>query len=41
MTDLLAELNTLYMRRSEAIVSPDLLLGSDYAPDVDAKLLEE
>lgn len=40
LTDLLTELNSLYMRRSEAIVSPDLLLGAGYAPEVDAKLLE-
>lgn len=40
LTDLLTELNSLYARRSEAIVSPDLLLGTGYAPEVDGKLLE-
>jgi len=40
LTDLVTELNSLYMRRSEAIVSPDLLLDAGYAPEVDAKLLE-
>jgi hypothetical protein len=40
LTDLLADLNTLFARRSEAIVSPDLLLGTNYVPEVDAKLLD-
>lgn len=40
LTDLAVELNNLYSRRSEAILSPDLLLEPSYAPEVDLKLLE-
>jgi len=35
------ELNSLVGRRSEAIVSPDLLKDTDYLPEVDPKLLEQ
>jgi hypothetical protein len=41
LTKLLAELNTLYQRRSEAILSPDLLLDADNVPDVDPALLSD
>lgn len=41
LTDLVAELNRLYSRRGEAIVSPELLLEPSYAPEVDQSLLEE
>ena len=40
LTNLLTNLNNLYNRRSEAIVSPDLLTDSGYAPEVDPQLLE-
>ena len=40
LTDLLVDLSNLYRRRSEAILSPDLLLEPSYAPQVDPKLLE-
>jgi len=33
-------LNNLYAKRSEAIVAPDELLTSDYAPEIDPPLLE-
>lgn len=39
LTDLVAELNTLYNRRYEAILSPDLLTDTTYAPEVDPDLL--
>lgn len=35
LTDLLAELNTLYNKRHEAVLSPDLLKDPGYAPDVE------
>lgn len=40
LTELLASLNTLYNRRSEAITTPDLLSDPSYAPEVDSSLLE-
>ncbi|MFN2201691.1 MAG: hypothetical protein ACK2UO_10810 [Caldilineaceae bacterium] len=36
---LINELNSLFQRRSEAILSPDLLLDAQYVPDVDPSLL--
>ena len=39
LTDLVADLNTLYNRRYEAIISPDLLTDTSYAPEVDPDLL--
>jgi hypothetical protein len=35
LSALVTELNTLFHKRSEAIVSPDLLTNPDYAPTVD------
>jgi len=40
LMELLVDLNNLFSRRSEAILSPDLLLEPSYAPEVDPKLLE-
>jgi hypothetical protein len=39
LSDLLADLNSLFLRRSEAIGSPDLLRDSEYVPEVDPSLL--
>ena len=39
LTDLVAELNILFNRRHEAIISPDLLTDTSYAPEVDPNLL--
>lgn len=38
MTDLVGELNTLYNKRHEAVVSPDLLTSPGYTPEVDERL---
>jgi hypothetical protein len=38
VADLVAELNTLYNKRHEAVVSPDLLTSPGYTPDVDPSL---
>ncbi|MCB9138963.1 MAG: hypothetical protein H6642_11505 [Caldilineaceae bacterium] len=34
------ELDALYDKRSEAVLSPDLLMGTNYAPQVEADVLE-
>ena len=38
LTDLVDELNTLFNRRREAIISPDLLTDTSYAPEIDPNL---
>lgn len=38
LTDLLAELNTLYNKRYEAVLSPDLLTSPGYTPDTELGL---
>lgn len=35
LTDLLADMNTLYNKRHEAVLSPDLLKEPGYAPDIE------
>ena len=37
----ITELNSLVGRRSAAIASPDLLMDTDYLPEVDPKLMEQ
>jgi hypothetical protein len=40
LVDLVSDLNLLFNRRHEAVVSPDLLLEPSYTPDVDPSLLD-
>ncbi|MEX1021340.1 MAG: hypothetical protein WDZ49_16890 [Litorilinea sp.] len=40
LTNLLIELNTLFGKRNDAIVNPDLLLDSTFVPEVPADLLD-
>jgi hypothetical protein len=40
LVDLVTDLGLLFNRRSEAILSPDLLLEPSYAPDVDPSLMQ-
>lgn len=37
LTGVVSDLNTLFNKRQEAIIAPDLLTGSDYAPEVEVK----
>jgi hypothetical protein len=41
LVDLISDLNLLFNRRHEAVVSPDLLLEPSYTPDVDSSLLDQ
>jgi hypothetical protein len=40
LTDIVADMNQLYGRRTEAIEDPDLLMDTDYVPEVDDEILD-